>query len=105
MDRVAQLLEFLDEDPADPFNKYALALEYQKSDPKKAFVFFKDLMDNSPSYLPTYYPFAFLLIDLGQSTEAEQVFKQGIETAQKSDNPKALKELRTAYNDWLYTRE
>jgi lipoprotein NlpI len=32
MTRLEQLHQFLQEDPADPFNLYALAIEYQKTD-------------------------------------------------------------------------
>ena len=33
--RIEQLKQFAKEDPNDPFNKYALALEYQKTDARK----------------------------------------------------------------------
>ena len=36
MDRLGQLKQFVAEEPDDPFNAYALALEYLKTDPKES---------------------------------------------------------------------
>jgi len=102
--RIAQLEEFLREDPDDDFNLYALALEYLKSDQLKAHDLFSNLLRKSPGYLPTYYPFAHLLIELQQATKAEEIFEQGIELARRSGDSKTLKELTNAYNDWLFER-
>ncbi len=101
MDRIQQLEEFLREDPGDPFNTYALALEYMKSDPGKASKLFEGLVEQRPDYLPTYYPFAQLLTEK-QDGRAEAIFKQGIETARRLNEAKALKELSSAYTNWLF---
>jgi hypothetical protein len=101
MDRISQLEEFLREDPDDPFNSYALALEYLKKDSKKGQHLFEQLLNTHPNYLPTYYPFAQLLIEQ-QDPRAETIFKQGIETARRLSDLKTLKELTSAYNDWLF---
>lgn len=102
MNRIAQLEEFLKEDPNDPFNSYALALEYLKFDPKRAFDLFTKLLIEHPNYLPTYYPFAQLLIERQEHERAESVFKTGIDTSKKANDLKTLKELSAAYNDWLF---
>lgn len=104
MNRIAQLEEFLKEDSNDPFNFYALALEYLKLDSEKASGLFTDLIINHPHYLPTYYPYAHLLIELQQFDKAEEVFKQGIDMARRANDSKTLKELTNAYNDWLFER-
>ena len=101
MNRIEQLEEFLREDPNDPFNSYALALEYLKSDQDKAYNLFVRLIDLHPNYLPTYYPFAQLLSER-QDKQAEDIYKQGIETARRLNDFKTLKELTNAYNDWLF---
>lgn len=101
MDRVHQLEEFLREDPDDPFNSYALALEYLKVNSRKAQDLFEQLLKAHPNYLPTYYPFAQLLIEQ-QDPRAEEIFKHGIETAKKLNDLKTFKELNSAYNDWLF---
>jgi hypothetical protein len=101
VDRLALLEAFLQEDPDDPFNSYALALEYLKSDQQKAYDLFLKLIDAHPNYLPTYYPFAQLLSER-QDKRTEEVYKQGIETARRLNDHKTLKELSNAYNDWLF---
>jgi tetratricopeptide (TPR) repeat protein len=105
MERVGQLEQFLKEEPEDPFNYYALALEYLKTDTPKALVLFKTLLQSFPEYLPTYYPYAHLLIDLGQKQEAEGLFEKGKEVALKKNDQKTLRELQSAYNDWLFDRD
>jgi hypothetical protein len=103
MDRLALLKDFLKEDPDDPFNTYALALEYQKDNIEEAVSLFEDLVRRHPNYLPTYYPFAQLLIETQtQSQKIESIFKQGIETARRLNDQKALKELNNAYSNWLF---
>jgi len=102
MDRIESLKEFLKEDPHDPFNSYALALEYLKSDPLKSNSLFEKLLNDHPNYLPTYYPFAQLAIERQEVDKADVIFKQGIETARRLNDLKTLKELNSAYNDWLF---
>jgi len=101
LNRIEQLEQFFREDPNDPFNSYALALEYLKSDQKKAYDLFFKLIEAHPNYLPTYYPLAQLLIEQ-QNPEAEVIFKTGIEKARLVADQKTLKELTSAYNDWLF---
>ena len=101
MSRVAQLEEFLKDDPDDPFNSYALALEYLKTNPDRSYHLFESLLKSKPDYLPTYYPFAQLLIER-QDPRAEVIFKQGIDTAQRLNDLKTFKELNSAYTDWLF---
>jgi hypothetical protein len=60
--RLDTLLQFYKEEPDDPFNIYALAMEYQKTDVKKALDHFALLLQNHDSYLPTYYQAAKLLL-------------------------------------------
>ena len=101
MDRIKLLEEFLRDDPEDPFNTYALALEYLKSDQAKASNLFDKLVKQKPDYIPTYYPFAQLLAEK-QDDRTESIFKQGIETARRLNDSKAFKELNSAYNNWLF---
>ena len=104
-DRIGQLEAFINEDPKDPFNHYALALEYLKTNASKAFGQFEFLLKTHPDYLPTYYPFAHLLIEMGSDERGEQVFKLGIEKARVLKESKTLRELQKAYDDWLFQRE
>lgn len=102
MDRINQLQQFVSEEPQDPFNFYALALEYLKSEPQKAVDLFEDLLRNHSDYLPTYYPYAQLLIERKDYESAEKVFQKGIEIAQLKGEIKTQHEIQSAYNDWKY---
>jgi hypothetical protein len=105
MNRISTLEAFLKEDPNDPFNIYALALEYLKTDRDTARALFQTLFDQHAEYLPTYYPFAHLMADLGQKEQAEQLFIKGIEQAHAAKDEKTLRELRSAYNDFKFEME
>ena len=100
-DRIQQLREFVNEDPKDPFNRYALALEYQKVDLQKAVEIFELLLRDHPDYLPTYYQLGKLYLELTENEKAMQVFDSGIEKAQKQNDVKALKELKAARQELL----
>jgi Tfp pilus assembly protein PilF len=105
MSRISQLEAFLAEDPHDPFNHYALALEYLKTDSERALKQFEDLLKEHPTYLPTYYPFAHLLIEVKEPDRGEKIFQLGIEQARKANDAKTLRELQAAYNDWLFLKD
>ncbi len=104
-DRVRQLEAFAKEDPTDPFNLYALALEYLKMEPARALVLFEQLVVDHPRYLPTYYPFAHLLIDLQEYARAEQIFAAGVEVARHAQDAKAMRELNNAWSDFKFNLE
>lgn len=105
MNRLIALQQFLEEDPNDPFNYYALALELRSADPLKSKALLSDLMLRFPQYLPTYYPLAHLLIELGEREAAEKTFEEGKGWALSQNDQKTLRELTSAYNDWLFERD
>ena len=100
MERLEALKKFVEEEPDDPFNRYALALETLKSDSDKAYQLFEELIKGNAEYLPTYYPFAQLLVERKNSIRAEEIFKAGLEMARKQKDAKAVREIQTAWNDW-----
>jgi len=101
-ERLDQLLEFLKEDPNDPFNLYAVATEYNPHYPEKALEYYELLLTDHPDYLATYYHAAKLYADLGQSSNAEDAFKKGIALAQEQKEALPLRELQNAYNEFLF---
>lgn len=105
MDRLEQLKQFVKEEPEDEFLHYALALEYLKFDSGKAKIEFENLLRKHPAYLPTYYPAAHLMIELGHEIEAEKLFMKGMEIAKLQGNQKMLMELRAAYDVWQLERK
>lgn len=96
MSRLIQLHEFLEEDPNDPFNLYALALEYQKVDAEKALSFFNRLLHDHADYVPTYYHLGKLYEALGEKDNAIHVLEQGITKAKLQNDIKALREMNNA---------
>jgi len=88
------LEQFVAEDPTDPFNRYALALELAKSDKQKAKEIFGQLIITNPDYVPAYYQAALLYLELSLNDEATKVIEGGIDQAKKQNNLKAASELR-----------
>jgi tetratricopeptide (TPR) repeat protein len=100
--RLDRLLEFLKEDPNDPFTIYAIATEYNNINQKIAQTWYEKLLKEHESYLPTYYHAAKLYLNSGLSDLAESTYKKGIALAQAQKNHHALRELQNAYNNFLY---
>ena len=99
--RLAQLLQFYKEDPDDPFNIYALANEYKDSDWEKALKYFEKLVTDHPEYTATYYHLAHLYIELDKENLAKETFEKGIEIASKKSEHFALRELKSAYEEFM----
>ncbi|MBS1508987.1 MAG: tetratricopeptide repeat protein [Bacteroidetes bacterium] len=98
-ERIKMLEQFVAEDPTDPFNRYALALELAKSDQAKAKEIFDQLMASNPDYVPAYYQASLIYIDLSLNKEAAAVIEAGIAQAQKQNNLKAVNELRSLLDE------
>ena len=100
-DFLENLLSFYEEDPGDPFNIYALAIEYLKSDTARSVVFFDKLLLEHPDYLPAYYQAAELFTALEDNEKAEKIYQKGIEIALRQNNSKTHQELNRAYRSFL----
>nr|MBI1231148.1 tetratricopeptide repeat protein [Cytophagales bacterium] len=95
--RIEQLLHFILEDPGDPFNYYALALEYQELDKALAYQYFNKLLTDFPEYLPTYYHAANFFINNENTDKVRQIYEKGIELSVRQNNQHAKKELENAF--------
>jgi Tfp pilus assembly protein PilF len=100
-ERIKILLAYIQEEPNEPFNYYALAIEYVQTSPEKALEQFEFLLKNHPNYLATYYHVATLYADLDQTEKAKQIYVAGILLAEKQQNNKTLDELKRAYRGFL----
>lgn len=103
--RLNQLLDFLKEDPNDPFTIYAIATEYRASDVAKSRAYYEQLLMHHPDYLPTYYHAAQLYQQLELPDQAKSTFEKGIELAKKQGNALSLRELQNAYNELLFEED
>lgn len=95
------LLAFYEEEPNDPFNAYALALEYTKFDVERASYFFEILLHQFPDYLPTYYHAAAFYFSLEKMELTENIYQKGIGLALQQANTKTHTELTRAYRAFL----
>lgn len=94
--RIDLLEKFIAEDPADPFNYYALALEYQQINPAKAVELFDNILIDHPGYLPAYYTAGIFHAELGNAIKAIEILSKGVELAKKKSDLKTLRELQSA---------
>lgn len=101
-DRIILLEQFHQEDPDDPFNLYALALEYLKFDPAKAVTLFARLLKEHEGYLPAYYHAARLFQETGEREKAIAVYESGMALAKKLNDSKTLRELKSAYDELMF---
>ncbi len=99
--RLALLQQFYDEDPTDPFNGYALAMEYINTDASLSEKYLLDLLENHPDYLPTYYQAAALLAENKSQDFIEAIYKKGLQLAMSQNNTKIYQELQRAYRGYL----
>lgn len=103
MDRIAQLKDFLQENPHDAFLKHALALEYIKQQRDgEARILFEEILTRQPEYIGSYYHLAKLLERLGETQKAVAWYEKGMAEAKKAGDQHALSELRSAYEELIY---
>jgi tetratricopeptide (TPR) repeat protein len=95
-ERIQQLIRFVQEEPGDPFNHYALAVEFMTDQPALARPYFDELLTNHPDYLPTYYHAAALYANLGEHEKANALYDKGIDLARTLGKQKTLLELQRA---------
>jgi len=100
-DRLKLLLEYYNEDPKDPFNLYALATEYRKNDLHKALEYYELLAEEHPNYIPTYYHLAEVYLELDMEEKAKQTYEKGIRLATEQKEELLLRELKSAYDEFL----
>jgi tetratricopeptide (TPR) repeat protein len=93
LDRIKLLEGFIQEDPSDPFNYYALGLEYAKKDEQKALDIFVQLIRDHSDYLPTYYQLAKLYEQAGRMESALTTYNEGILIAKQQKDFKTQQEL------------
>lgn len=98
--RLERLLAFLKDEPDDPFLLYAIATEYNGSEPLKALAYYERLLAEHPDYVGTYYHAAALYADLDEIEKADQTYQKGLEVARQAKDHKAAAELQNAYTNF-----
>ncbi len=98
MDRLQKLLTFLENEPNDPFLKYALATEYwglKQTD--KALEYFEELVKIHPNYTGTYYHLGKLYESLDRKLEAIKIYEAGMKITKQQGDNHAFLELQSVY--------
>jgi len=98
--RLEKLLEFIKNEPEDPFLKYALATEYLRlNETDKALFFYEDLIKNHADYTGTYYHLGKLYEALGRRQEAISTYENGMKITREKNDNHAFSELRAVYDE------
>ena len=97
MSRVEALRTFIAQRPADPFPRYALALEYKNAGRlEEAREAFDALMAAHPAYTAAYLHAGQNLVALGRALEARAVYQRGLEACARAGDAHARGELEGA---------
>ncbi len=105
LSRIEVLKEYAEEEPENPFNWYALALEYQNIDYKVANDLYLKLLKDYNSYLPTYFHAASFFAEKGEIDFAKTIYENGIDLAKTQNNSHALKELNNSYQNFIFEND
>jgi len=98
--RLDKLQAFLATDPNDSFTRYAIGLEYGKTNNFAAAVkSLEDLRRDDPGYIPTYYMLAGYYRELGENKAAEVIYRDGILKARAANDLHAASELQAALDE------
>ena len=102
LERIELLKGYCKAEPEDPFNFYALALEYRECDKTAAADLFDFVLGSFPNYLPVYFPAAHFFFEQADLPKAKEVFESGLALAHVLNDEKAKKELANAYQNFLF---
>jgi tetratricopeptide (TPR) repeat protein len=87
-------------EPLDDFLNYALALEYEKEGKiREAIDQIEAVLKRNEHYSGAYYKLAGLLEQIGQTSQAVEVYKRGMEI--NRNNRKAYNELQEALQNLM----
>ena len=98
--RLAQLRQFAEQDPNDPFPRYALALEYDAgTETARAAEMLEDLLAKFPRYVPAYQQLGTLYLKLERLPKARAVLQTGMIVARGEGDHHAAKEMEEALEE------
>jgi Tfp pilus assembly protein PilF len=101
-ERIKLLQQFISDEPNNPFNVYALAMEFYHDQPERALELLVNLLHDHPNYLPSYYKAAHLYWERNERDLTDETFQSGIRLAEAQGNEKAIKELKAAYLSFTF---
>jgi tetratricopeptide (TPR) repeat protein len=102
-ERSVQLKEILDQDPANTLARYALGMEYSSlGETDAAVAAFHELIAQKPDYANAYFMAAQTLSNADRKNEAQELLKQGIDAAKRSNNRHAADEMSAMLEELEY---
>ena len=91
------LQTFLEKNPRDSFCRHALAMEWVKAgDDNAARQQLESLLDDDPDQTGSYYHLGKILERKGETEAALTVYGRGLESAERTRDAHAARELRQA---------
>jgi len=98
INRLDKLLEFIKNEPEDPFLKYALATEYLRlGQTGQALAYFENLVTNHPQYGGTYYHLGKLYEAIGRKQDAINTYEAGMKITRGQGDSHTFSELQAVY--------
>lgn len=98
--RLEKLLEFIKNEPEDPFLHYALATEYLRlNDSATALQYYEGLVKDHAGYVGTYYHLGKLYEALNRLPDAIETYQSGMKVAAAKRDNHAFAELKAAWQD------
>jgi predicted Zn-dependent protease len=95
MDRLTMLNEILEQNPADAFARYGLAMEFSnRGQMEQALAEFGKLLTTHPDYTAGYFMAAQALVKANRIPEAQKMLGDGIASAQRTGNSHAMAEMQ-----------
>jgi len=91
------LKSMLDQNPADSFARYGLAMEHaNRGDLEQAVAEYRVLLEHNPGYAAAYFHGGQALEKLGRLEDAREMYRKGIETTTRSGDQHTRSELEAA---------
>lgn len=96
MNNIVALQHILEQNPADAFARYGLAMVYLNTgETETALAEFARVIERDPDYVPAFHTSARALIDHQRSAEAVHILLQGIAAAERTSDTHAADEMRS----------
>lgn len=94
MARLERILELLESSPHDTFLRYALAMEHRSlGEEQAAAESFQQLLTGQPPHVPSFFMYAQMLAEQGQTEAARGLLRDGIEQARLQGDAHAAGEM------------
>jgi tetratricopeptide (TPR) repeat protein len=94
MDKIAMLSEILQQNPADAFARYGLAMAYAaEGKSEDALREFATGIERNPDYVPAYQMSAQQLLKAGRTEEAKMRLQAGLAACDRTGNAHAASEM------------